>query len=156
MFRRLFLKLGWTSKVFLLWKPLLEREVISACDINPVTIQINTSHWVEQYPHQQVTISTVPQSGKAWGQVTVAWTVKVFTFHSHHSELLLLSVETVFTPSKSKLLSVISAVFQQHPRLHPAYLLKPSPQSSSGSFSGSLPQQKYPPSSAKVFTAEIP
>ena len=30
MFRRLFLKLGWTSKVFLLRKPLLEREGISA------------------------------------------------------------------------------------------------------------------------------
>ena len=29
VFRRLFLKLGWTSKVFLLWKPLLERELTS-------------------------------------------------------------------------------------------------------------------------------
>ena len=31
MFRRLFLKLDWTSKVFLLWKPLLKREVICCC-----------------------------------------------------------------------------------------------------------------------------
>ena len=30
----LFLKLGWTSKVFLLWKPLLEREVISAVKLS--------------------------------------------------------------------------------------------------------------------------
>ena len=97
--------------------------------------KISTSHWVEQYPHyQQVNMSTVPQSGKVRGQVTVAWIVKVFTVHSHHSELLLLSVETAFTPVKA----IYSPWFQQHPRLPPAYIMKPSPQSSAGSFSGSL------------------
>ena len=53
-------------------------------------------------------------------------------------------------PSKS------SPWFQQHPMLLSAYLKELTPQSSAGSFSGSCLQQKYPPSPAKVFTAEIP
>ena len=71
----------------------------------PATV-LNSIRIINSTSHQQI---SVPQSRKARGQATVAWIVKVFTVHNHHAELLLLSVETVFTPSKSKLLSVISA-----------------------------------------------
>ena len=97
--------------------------------------RISTSHWFLQYPHyphQQVTISTVPPIRKSKGTSYYSINSKSFTVHSNHSESLLLSVETVFTPSKSKLLSAISAVFQQHPMLPPAYLREPMLQSSAG------------------------
>ena len=97
--------------------------------------KISTSHCFEQFPqhhHQQVTISTVPQSRKARGQVTIAWIVKVFTVHSNHSKSLLLSVETVFTPVKADFLRDFSSL-QQHPMLPSAYLKEPTPQSSAGS-----------------------
>ena len=111
--------------------------------IKPIRLlfKISTSHCFEQHPqhhHQQITVSTVPQSRKARGQVTVAWIVKDFTIHSNHSESLLLSVETVFTPVKAN----YSPWFQQSSAasmLLPAYLKEPTPQSSAGS--KLLPQQ---------------
>ena len=74
----------------------------------PTTV-LNSIRTINSPNHQQITVSTVPQSRKARGQVTVAWIVKVFTIHSNHDRLLPLSVETVFTPSKSR----FSPWFQQ-------------------------------------------
>ena len=50
---------------------------LGTIQIKPIRLlfKISTSHCFEQYPqhhHQQITVSTVPQSRKARGQVTVA------------------------------------------------------------------------------------
>ena len=93
---------------------------------------------------------------KARGQVTVAATVTAITTNhcSSQEEKNFTQVKAGFFPD-----------FPQHPKLLSAYIKELTPQSSEGS--KLLPQQqksfrealfsvKYPPSPAKVFTAEIP
>ena len=53
----------------------------------PATV-LNSIRNIYSTSHQQTTVSTVPQSGKARGQVTVAGIVKVFTIHSNHDKSL--------------------------------------------------------------------
>ena len=100
-----------------------------AKESNPVTIQNQ---------HQPLSwtvsaLSTVPASAgyyfystpirKSKGTSYCSINSKSFTVHRHnHSESLLLSVETAFTSVKT----IYSPWFQQHPRLPPAYLSKPS------------------------------
>ena len=94
-----------------------------------ILFKISPSHCFEQYPqhhHQQITISTVPQSGKARGQVTVAWIVKAI-MQNH----CCFRWKQYSPPVKADFLREFSSL-QQHPMLPSAYLKEPTPQSSAG------------------------